>query len=79
MQEKIEIQEKTLRDLNEDMQQATQAKNGARIAGISRSLHRCQAAVDRHFEALENLLQSREETHRMFEKKMARIDHATEA
>jgi len=79
LENEIEIQEKSVKDLNDEMQQATQAQDGARIAEISRSLHRCQAAVDRHFESLENLLQSREEKHRAFEEKLARLDQANDA
>jgi ATP-binding cassette subfamily F protein 3 len=74
IEEKIESQEKTLRNLNEDMQKAAQSQDGDRIPEISQSLHHCQAAIEHHFKILGSLTDSLEKQHRIFEKKLSDIE-----
>jgi ATP-binding cassette subfamily F protein 3 len=74
IEDKIETQEKTLRNLSEAMQKAAQSQDGDRITEISQSIHHCQAAIEHHFQILESLTDALEKQHRLFEEKLSEIE-----
>ncbi|MBW1758872.1 MAG: ATP-binding cassette domain-containing protein [Deltaproteobacteria bacterium] len=58
---KIEFYEKTLDELGEAMQEASEQQNGIRIEELSRSIHNAQSAIDKLFDELEKLTDTLEE------------------
>jgi ATP-binding cassette, subfamily F, member 3 len=70
----IETYEHELNELNADMMAASQAGNGEKIGAISRSIHRCQSAIDALFGELEQSTADLEEIKAEFEKKRENIE-----
>ena len=66
---RIEKYEHELHELNADMLAASQAGDGEKIGAISRSIHRCQSAIDILFDELEQFTGDLEERKAEFEKK----------
>jgi ATP-binding cassette subfamily F protein 3 len=52
------------------MQKATQAQSGTKIVELSQSIHKCQSAIDKLFDKLEELTSTFEEQKAIFEKKL---------
>ena len=55
IENEIEAREIELDQLNRAMQQASEEQDGVRIAGLSRSIHACQTAIDELFNELEKV------------------------
>jgi ATP-binding cassette subfamily F protein 3 len=55
IENEIETRETELDQLNRAMQQASEEQDGVRIAGLSRSIHACQTAIDELFDELEKV------------------------
>ena len=73
IENRIEKYENELDDLNADMMAASQAGDGEKIGAISRSIHRCQSAIDTLFDELEQFTADLEERKAEFEKKISRM------
>jgi ATP-binding cassette subfamily F protein 3 len=67
----IETEERRLAQLNTDLVQASQSKQGNRIAELSQSIHQSQALVDKKFTELESLLSRKEKLDAELESKLA--------
>ena len=74
IENEIEAQEKALASLNDAMQEASQKQDGAKIAEISRAIHRCQTIIDQGFDALETVTHSHEAQLAVFDKRLAELD-----
>jgi ATP-binding cassette subfamily F protein 3 len=70
----IDAREKELERLNQEMQSASQGRNGQKIKEISRALHACQTAIDQGFKDLEDLTRQLEEQQSLFDKKLALLE-----
>jgi ATP-binding cassette subfamily F protein 3 len=70
----IERQEGLLKTLTAEMQRASEAREADRIAEIGRSLHACQATIERLFAELETLSESCEAHKRKYEKALSALD-----
>ena len=70
----IENQEKALSGLTAAMQTATQARDGARIAELSRSMHQYQSDIERLFDELEKLSGEFEEQKAIFAGKLEQLE-----
>ncbi len=68
IENRIEKYENELDELNLDMMTASQAGDGEKIGTISRSIHRCQSAIDTLFEELEQFTADLEDKKAEFEK-----------
>ncbi len=66
----IESQEKRLALLNEEMIQASQEQDGARIAGLSPAISQCQSMIDKCFEELEALYPQKETLEQTFNRQL---------
>jgi len=60
IEEAIKTIEERLAALNSEMLDASQNQDGATIAELSQSIHRCQQDIDRKFNRLESLTLSLE-------------------
>ncbi|MEE8433125.1 MAG: ABC-F family ATP-binding cassette domain-containing protein [Candidatus Desulfatibia sp.] len=70
----IEKHEKTLDELNAAIQAASQAQDGARIAQLSQSIHRCRSEIDPLFDELEEYTSILEKQKTIFENKMEQLE-----
>ena len=70
----IEKHEKTLAELHATMQTATQAGDGSRITELSKSIHRCQADIERLYDELVKSSSVFEAKKAIFEEKLERIE-----
>jgi ATP-binding cassette, subfamily F, member 3 len=70
----IETEESRLAQLNTDLVQASQAKQGNRIAELSQSIHLAQASIDEKFMELEGLYSRKEALDADLEKKLGSIE-----
>jgi ATP-binding cassette subfamily F protein 3 len=75
IENRIEKYEKELNELNADMLAASQAGDGEKIGDLSRSIHRCQSAIDTLFDELEQSTASLEEKKAEFEKKREYLEY----
>jgi len=73
----IENHESKLNELNTAMLEATQARDGARIAELSQSIHSCRLAIDRLFDELEEFTVAFEKKSAVFEKKFEQLGSET--
>jgi ATP-binding cassette subfamily F protein 3 len=74
VENEIETHEKALNELNDAMQEASQAQDGQRIAKISQSIHHCRSAIDRLFNELEALTTTLNEQSALFEERLDQLD-----
>ena len=70
----IETHEAEMHRLNDSMQQATQSRDGQRIAELSRSIHRCQSAIDRLFDELEKITTELDSQNAAFETQLKQLE-----
>jgi ATP-binding cassette subfamily F protein 3 len=70
----IERHEKTLAELHDAMQKATQAGDGSRITELSKSIHRCKADIERLYDELVKSSSFFEAQKAIFEEKLERIE-----
>ncbi len=70
----IEKHEKILDELYTAMQAASQARDGARIAELSQSIHKCRSSIDRLFDELEKFTGAFEKQRALFEKKFQQLE-----
>lgn len=70
----IEKHEKILDELNRAMQAASQAQDGAKIAELSKSIHRCRSSIDRLFDQLEKSTGAFQKQRALLEKKFQQLD-----
>jgi ATP-binding cassette subfamily F protein 3 len=73
-EKEIENHESKLNELNSAMLAATQARNGEKIADLSRSIHGCRMAIDRLFDELEAVTTAFEKERAVFEKKFEQLE-----
>ena len=66
----IDRHEKELDRLNGEMQAASQAQDGTKIAEISQSIHTCQSGIDLLFDELESLTEKSEAHKSVFEERL---------
>jgi uncharacterized coiled-coil protein SlyX len=71
----IETKEAELNVLYGAMQDASQAQDGARIAGISQALQPCRQAIDDLYEELDRLTVELESQQAVFQSRLADIEH----
>ncbi len=69
----IERHEKTLAELHDAMQKATQAGDGSRITELSKSIHRCKADIERLYDELVKSSSFFEAQKAIFEEKLERL------
>ena len=70
----IERHEKTLAELHDAMQKATQASDGSRITELSKSIHRCKADIERLYDELVQSSSFFEAQKAIFEEKLERLE-----
>jgi ATP-binding cassette subfamily F protein 3 len=70
----IERHEKTLAELHDAMQKATQAGDGSRITELSKSIHRCKADIERLYDELVKSSSFFEAQKAIFEEKLERLE-----
>ena len=70
----IENHESKLDKLNSAMLSATQARDGEKIAELSRSIHNCRVTIDRLFDELETFTTAFEKERAVFEKKFEQLE-----
>jgi ATP-binding cassette subfamily F protein 3 len=70
----IEKHEKTLDELNATIQAVSQAKDGAKIAPLSQSIHRCRLEIDRLFDELEEQTNVLDKQKAVYENKMEQLE-----
>ncbi|MCP4109461.1 MAG: ATP-binding cassette domain-containing protein [Desulfobacteraceae bacterium] len=75
----IEARENELDMLNKAMQEASEIQDGKKIAELSRSIHVCQADIDRLFDELEKLTDSFEEQSAVYEKTLRQLEASGES
>jgi len=69
----IETEERRLRQFNEELVAASQAKEGSRIAQLSQSIHQSQTVIDEKFADLEDLYTRKESLDADLESKLAAL------
>ena len=69
----IESQEKRMARFNQEMIQASQDQDGARIAELSPAISQCQALIDQSFEELEILYARKEQLEQVFDQQLAAL------
>ncbi len=69
----VEAQERRLAHLNEEMIQASQAQDGARIAELSPAIHQAQSTIDKCFEELEGLYARKDQMEAVFSRQLAEL------
>ena len=74
----IDGHEKEMAILNREMQEASEAGDGARIVTVSQALHASETAIETHFKDLEALTALLERESARFDQKLARIDEGGE-
>ena len=70
----IEKHEKTLAELHAAMQNATQVGDGNRIAELSKSIHRCQGAIEKLYEELVKISGDFDAQQVVFKKKLEKLE-----
>ena len=73
-EEAIDGHEKSMEALNREMQEASEAGDGARIVNLSQAIHAAETAIEAHFNDLESLTAALDREAARFDKKLARID-----
>jgi len=74
LENRIDLQEKQLKDLHGQMQTASENNNGKLIAAMSREIHQCQMGIDRDFEEFEKLSETLETRRLPFDQRLQELD-----
>ena len=74
IEQEIDTNEKTLKDLDNAMVSASEAQDGARIVEISQAIHTCQTAIDRFFDELERVTGDFEEKKAEFDERLRQLE-----
>ena len=74
----IDGHEKEMVTLNREMQEASEAGDGARIVAVSQALHAAETAIETHFKDLEAFTALLERESARFDERLARIDEGGE-
>ncbi len=70
----IDKWDKELSELNKEMQTATEARDGQKIAEVSQAIHNHQTVIDTLFEELESITGAYDKETAVFEKKLRQLD-----
>ncbi len=70
----LEAEESRLQQFNEEMIEASQGKDGGRIASLSQSIHRCQNTIDESYSKLDELYRRKEAMDAELERKLAELE-----
>jgi ATP-binding cassette subfamily F protein 3 len=70
----IDKWDKELSELNKEMQTATEARDGQKIAEVSQAIHNHQTVIDTLFEELESITNAYDKKKAIFEKKLRQLD-----
>ncbi len=74
VEREIESWERQLSELSQAMGEASQAHDGKRIAVLSQSIHKCQPAIDKLFDELEELTGLFERRSAMYKKRLEELE-----
>lgn len=74
VEHEIESRERELNELSQAMLEASQAHDGERIAIVSQSIHKCQPAIDKLFNELEEITSLFEQRSAMYEKRLEEVE-----
>jgi ATP-binding cassette subfamily F protein 3 len=74
IEDDIESCEAELKTLNNDMQQASQDQDGARIGELSQSIHACQLKIDTLFDELETASDELDSLNTIFERELRELE-----
>jgi ATP-binding cassette subfamily F protein 3 len=74
----IESQEVVLQNLNQQMQQASQNREGTKIQKLSQSMHSCQTAIDELFDKLEKATDKLEAQKAEFDRELHALENGKE-
>lgn len=74
----IEGEEVVLAGLNEAMAQASQERDGTRVAKLVPAIHRCQADIDASFETLEDLYAQKEALEEEFNRQLNKLEPSSQ-
>jgi len=74
LENRIDLQEKQLKDLHAQMQTASENNDGKIIAVMSREIHQCQIGIDRDFEEFEQLSETLEIRRLPFDQRLQELD-----
>ena len=72
-EEEISQNETLVAECNQALMEASQAKDGARIGELARSIHQSQHIIDQRFEALEELYQALDEQSAYFQNQLEQL------
>jgi len=75
----VEANDASLRDLNGQLVQASQARNGAKVVEVSKAMHQTKKANDALLEELETITAEYETKRAAFDAKMRELDESPEA
>jgi len=73
-EEAIDRHEKELARLQQEMQEATGRRDGARIGALGQAIHSCESAIETHFAEMERLTNLVKEKSAPFDQRLAEID-----
>lgn len=79
LENEIDGNEKELERLNDCMLEASQKQDGAQIGELSRSIHACQAAIDRLFENMEAALEELEKKDTEFQMELQELESSLDS
>ena len=74
LENKIEIDEKHLNQLNQQIADASEKQNSDEIIKLSQDIHACQKRIDTRFDELETLTEKLENQSKCFEKELAALE-----
>ena len=79
LENEIDGNEKELERFNDSMLEASQNQDGAQIGELSRSIHACQAAIDKLFEEMEAAMEELEKKDREFQVELQELESSLDA
>jgi len=74
LENKIEIDEKHLNELNQQIAEASEKKDSDEIIKLSQAIHACQKMIDRSYDELETITETLENQSKRFEKELAELN-----
>lgn len=69
----IETEEQRLAEFNDEMVQASQDQDGARIAELSPVIHQCQHIIEQNFDTLEELYEKKEAFEKIYDLQLGEL------
>ena len=78
IENEIDSREQSLESLNNNMQQASLAQDGAKIGKIAQSIHKSQSIIDDGFNELEVLTRKLDLQKAEFDQMLAELDNSTD-